>query len=96
VVDDDIDIYDIEDVMWAVCTRSYPEEMDLLKKTWSSTSDPTRRPGGTPTTSRAIIYAVKPWEWKSQFPKTNMVPVETRKKMFDKYKGLFDGRWTQL
>ena len=97
VVEDDIDIYDLEDVMWAVCTRSYPDQIDFLKKTWSSDTDPTiRKPAASLTTSRAIIYAVRPWEWRKEFPKVDMATVETRTRVFDKYKGLFDGRWKQI
>lgn len=94
IVDDDIDIYDLEDVMWAVCTRSRPHETDLIKATWSTETDPTiRKPSTNLTTSRAIVYAVKPWEWRKEFPKLDMATVETRTEVFNKYKGLFDGRW---
>jgi UbiD family decarboxylase len=97
VVDDDIDIYDLEDVLWAVCTRSYPIDMDILKKTWSSDTDPTiRKPAASLTTSRAIIYAVRPWEWRKEFPKVDMAPAEVRTKVFDKYKKLFGERWKQI
>ena len=97
VVDDDIDIYDLEDVIWAVCTRSRPHEMDLIKATWSTETDPTiRKPSTSLTTSRAIIYAVKPWEWKDEFPKVDLATVETRTEVFDKYKKLFGERWKTI
>jgi 4-hydroxy-3-polyprenylbenzoate decarboxylase len=97
VVDDDIDIYDLEDVIWAVCTRSRPHETDLIKATWSTETDPTiRKPSTSLTTSRAIIYAVKPWEWKDEFPKVDLATVETRTEVFDKYKKLFGERWKTI
>lgn len=97
VVDDDIDIYDLEDVLWAVCTRSYPVEMDIIKKTWSSDTDPTiRKPASSLTTSRGIIYAVRPYEWKNEFPKVCMATAETRTEVFDRWKHLFGERWRSI
>jgi hypothetical protein len=34
---------------------------------------PQRRASGDLTNSRIIIYAVRPWAWKDQFPKVNAV-----------------------
>ena len=97
VVDDDIDIYDLEDVMWAVCTRSRPDEIDFLKKTWSTDTDPTiRKPATSMTTPRAIIYAVRPWEWKDEFPKVDLATVETRTEVFNRWKDLFGERWRTI
>ncbi|MDD5006976.1 MAG: UbiD family decarboxylase [Syntrophorhabdaceae bacterium] len=97
IVDDDIDIYDMEDVMWAICTRSRPHETDLIKVTWSTETDPTiRKPSENLTTSRAIIYAVRPWEWRDEFPKVDMATAETRTEVLNKYKDLFGGRWKQI
>jgi 4-hydroxy-3-polyprenylbenzoate decarboxylase len=97
VVEDDINIYDLDDVWWAICTRSYPIEMDIIKKAWSSDTDPTiRKPAKTKTTSRAIIYAVRPYEWRDEFPKICMASEETRKNVFDKRKHLFKDRWQTI
>lgn len=97
VVDDDIDIYDWEDVMWAISTRSYPLEIDFIKKTWSTDTDPTvRKPSQTKTTSRAIIYAVKPYEWIDEFPEVNLASGEVRKQVFDKWKHIFGNRWQTI
>lgn len=97
VVDDDIDIYDLEDVLWAICTRSRPDEIDFLKKTWSSDTDPTiRKPATSLTTPRAIIYAVKPWEWKDEFPKIDLASAETRTEVFKRWKKLFGDRWKTI
>ena len=94
VVDDDINIYDLEDVIWAMSTRSYPVEMDIIKKTWSSDTDPTiRKPSKSKTTSRAIIYAVKPYEWKDEFPTVNLASEEVRRQTFNKWKHLCKERW---
>lgn len=94
VVDDDIDPYDIEDVMWAVCTRSDPKEMDLIKRSWSGPLDPRiRKPTDDFTNSQGIIYAVKPYGWYDSFPLTSLNSEAIRENTFSKWKEEFDGRW---
>ena len=59
-MDEDINPYDIEDVMWAICTRADPKEMDLRKGAWSDPLDPRiRKPATDYTNSHGIIYAVQ-------------------------------------
>ncbi len=88
VVDDDINPYDIHDVMWAVCTRSEPVEMDFIKKAWSTPLDPRiRKPTDSYHNSRGIIYAVKPYEWYKDFPPTAVASEELRRKVFSKWAG---------
>ena len=61
-VDDDVDPTDFNEVVWALSTRCHPaEDIDILKKTWSTGLDPSqvemeRRPYG----SKALIDACKP------------------------------------
>jgi 4-hydroxy-3-polyprenylbenzoate decarboxylase len=73
VVDDDIDISDLNEVMWAVVTRSDPERsIDIIHRAWSTPLDPRiepeRRKVGDFTNSRGLIDATRPWEWRDQFP----------------------------
>lgn len=94
VVDDDVDPFDLEDVMWAVSTRSDPVETDIIKKAWSSPTDPIiRRPAESFTTSRAIVYAVKPYHWRHQFPVVNAASPELRQKTFNNWRHIFKNRW---
>ena len=94
VVDDDIDPYDIEDVMWAICTRSDPQEMDIIKRAWSGPLDPLiREPTNGWTNSRGIIYAVKPYAWYDEFPKTSLNSNDLRNKVFAKWSSHFGDRW---
>lgn len=96
VVDDDINPYDIEDVMWAICTRSDPKEMDIIKRSWSGPLDPRiRKPTDDYTNSQGIIYAVKPYGWLDEFPPTSLNSEEMRKEVFSKWNGRLNGRWTQ-
>ena len=69
VVDDDIDVTDLGDVVWALGTRSDPERsIDIIKRAWSGPLDPALPPGHKNYNSRAIIDACRPFEWKDDFP----------------------------
>lgn len=97
VVDDDINPYDIEDVMWAVCTRSDPKEMDIIKRAWSGPLDPRiRKPTDDYTNSHGIIYAVKPYEWYDEFPPTSLNSEKLRQEVFNKWNRRFEGRWKNI
>ncbi|MDP6558613.1 MAG: UbiD family decarboxylase [Candidatus Binatia bacterium] len=71
VVDEDTDPLNLREVMWAVATRSDPEEdIDILRRTWTSLVDPlavTFDPGVV-MNSRAIIDACRPYEHLQRFP----------------------------
>jgi 4-hydroxy-3-polyprenylbenzoate decarboxylase len=70
VVDDDVDISDLGEVMWAVCTRADPERsIDIIRRAWSGPLDPAIPPGEKGFNSRLIIDACRPFEWRDQFPK---------------------------
>ncbi|MDP2644252.1 MAG: hypothetical protein Q8P24_04885 [Desulfobacterales bacterium] len=88
------DMHDIEDVMWAICTRSDPKEMDIVKKSWSSPLDPgIRKPTDDYTNSHGIIYAVKPYSWIKDFPPTSLNSDALRSEVFSKWQRHFNDRW---
>jgi len=69
VVDDDIDPRDLDEVIWAMCTRSDPEvDIEVLRKTWGSKADPLLVDHAAPYNSRAIIDACRPFERRADFP----------------------------
>jgi UbiD family decarboxylase len=69
VVDEDIDPFKVEDVLWALGTRCHPDrDIDILKRTWSGPLDPMIPAGAPNHGSVAVIDATKPWEWKEDFP----------------------------
>ena len=69
VVDEDIDVTDLNDVMWAILTRSDPERsLDIIHRAWSGPLDPAIPPESKGFNSRLIIDATKPWEWRDKFP----------------------------
>jgi UbiD family decarboxylase len=69
VVDEDIDPSDLQEVIWAMCTRSDPaSDIEMIRRAWSSEADPLVRKGSPPCNSRAIIDACRPYEWLDEFP----------------------------
>jgi UbiD family decarboxylase len=73
VVDDDIDPSNIQEVIWAMCTRCDPDKhIDIIRRTRTGANDPIVQPGTVKGTgflgSRAIISACKPFEWIEDFP----------------------------
>ncbi len=96
VVDDDVDVSDLEELMWAVITRSDPAtSIDIIQHAWSTALDPRIPPEdkakGKLTNSRAIIDATRPYDWKDQFPKVNMASPERARKAKEKYSYLLEG-----
>ena len=92
VVDDDIDPYNTDDVLWAMATRSEPEkDIEIIRRCWSGPLDPIIPIGQKGHNSRAIIDACRPYEWIEQFPKVSDPSPELAKKVMDKWgKALFE------
>lgn len=83
VVDDDIDPSNMQEVLWALCTRCDPAiSIDFIHGAWSTPLDPIippqRKEKGDFTSSRALIDATKPWEWRDKFPEVNAPAREVR------------------
>jgi 4-hydroxy-3-polyprenylbenzoate decarboxylase len=92
VVDDDIDITKSEEVMWALATRWDPKtQTDIIDGCWTGYIDPTLPPDlrdvSSPVNSRIIIYAVRPFHWKDEFPKVNAVSPEYAEQVRSKWAG---------
>jgi 4-hydroxy-3-polyprenylbenzoate decarboxylase len=82
VVDEDIDPTNLEEVVWAMGTRSDPQrDIDIITRTLTGPLDPVVPPG-TPTNahhgSRAMIDACRPYEWFDEFPRTIGLDPEQR------------------
>ncbi len=70
VVDEDIDVTNLEEVLWAVCTRTDPAtSIDFIRRAWASKAEPMLRRGQPTFNSRAVIDACRPFEWIDEFPK---------------------------
>ncbi len=92
VVDDDIDVTNTAEVMWALATRWDPKtQTDIIDGCWTGYIDPViepeRRLAHDLTNSRIIIYAVRPYAWRDEFPKVNAVSSEYADKVRQKWSG---------
>jgi UbiD family decarboxylase len=69
-VDDDVDPADLDQVIWAMSTRSDPaQDIEVMKRTWGSKLDPLVEEGSPTYNSRAIIDACRPFERLDTFPR---------------------------
>ena len=94
VVDDDIDATNLDEVIWAMCTRCDPErQIDIVRRCLSSPIDPAFNKKGLEPhkdlSSRAIIDACKPFEWIENFPPMIQVDPQVKKEIETKWQGLF-------
>jgi 4-hydroxy-3-polyprenylbenzoate decarboxylase len=94
VVDDDINVSDINEVLWALLTRSEPAtSIDIIRNAWSTPLDPRiepeRKAAGDLTNSRAVIDACRPWHWRDQFPKVSTPSPEERRLAQERFGHLF-------
>ena len=63
VVDEDIDAGDLDQVLWAMCTRFDPlTDIDMIQKAWASKRDPLFLPGNF--NNRILIDACIPYDKK--------------------------------
>lgn len=87
VVDEDIDPSDIQQVMWALCTRSDPEkDIEIFRRAWSTPLDTMiHKPTNGYFNSRAIIDACKPYEWIEEFPEDIKISNEWEEKVKSKW-----------
>ncbi len=90
VVDDDIDVSNLEELVWAMLTRSDPAtSIDFIRGAWSTPLDPRldpeERAKGNFTNSRAIIDACRPFHWRDKFPLVNQLSPAALKKAREKF-----------
>jgi len=91
VVDDDIDVADFNDVLWAMCTRVDPiKSIEFTERCWSGPLDPIIPKAEKGFNSRAIIDACRPFEWIKDFPPVSGASRELKDKVKKKYRFLTD------
>jgi len=96
VVDDDVDVTNLDHLLWAMLTRTDPKEsIQFITGSWDSSADPAlppeRRAVGNMTHSVALINACKPWHWRDKFPPTNAPSAAVARKAREKFGWLLDG-----
>ena len=94
-VDDDIDPTNLQEVLWAMCTRVDPATaVDIIHNAWTGDLDPRLSPGkraaGDLTVGRMLINACRPYTWRDQFPKTNVFNASERKLVATKWRDLLE------
>ena len=90
VVDEDIDAGDLDQVLWAMCTRFDPlTDIDMIQKAWASKRDPLFLPGNF--NNRILVDACIPYDkkLKGTFPITVDVSADLRRKLRGKFPQLF-------
>ena len=94
VVDDDIDITDMREVIWAISTRSDPvRSLEVIRRCRSSSADPAVHPDVKVTshnpddtyTSKAIIDACWPYEWINRAYPVAQVSPELHRDILTKW-----------
>jgi UbiD family decarboxylase len=92
VVDEDIDPANLQEVMWAIATRTDPEiDIDLIKRGMGSRSDPMSLayPYTAPLTSKAVIDACRPYDYLQEFPEVAEASKALQDQVRAKWKTLF-------
>lgn len=75
VVDDDVDVYNDSDVLWALATRMQADDdVDILRNVMGAILDPSNRDG---LTAKMIIDATRP---SGHFPARHTIPAEAVQK----------------
>lgn len=94
-VDEDVDPTNLDEVMWAMCTRVDPATaVDVIRDAWTADLDPRlspeRRKSGDLTVGRMLINACKPFSWRDQFPRTNVFSAAERNIVETKWRDLLE------
>jgi UbiD family decarboxylase len=89
-VDEDVDPTDMDQVIWAMASRSNPiDDIDILRNTWSTPLDPSQNPPEKrPYGSKALINACKDHRYIPVFSKRTVL----RKSVYDD----IAARWSKL
>ena len=96
VADEDVDVTNLETLIWAMLMRTDPKEsIQFIDGSWDSPADPRlppeRRKAGDLTHSVAIINACRPYHWRDQFPPANTPSPEVARKAQEKFGWLLNG-----
>jgi 4-hydroxy-3-polyprenylbenzoate decarboxylase len=89
VVDDDIDITNINELLWAVSSRWDPktssEVLDIAASSLNPRLSPARRASNDLVSSCIIIDACRPYSWRKDFPIASAVSPEYKEKVKQKW-----------
>ncbi len=95
VVDEDIDPTDINQVLWAMATRSRPaQSIDILRETWSTFLDPSQNPPEIrPWGSKCLINACMEYRYIKTFSRRTKLSKTAYDNVVSRWKELgLDGK----
>ena len=95
VTDSDVDVTNLDELIYAALTRSDPaEDFDLIRGGKAQKSDPRlppwNREAGNLVNSRMIIDACIPYHWRDDFPEINQPSANLLKRAREKFGYLLD------
>ena len=90
VTDEDVDVTNLEHLLWAMLTRTDPKEsIQFITNSWDSPGRSAPHAGKARerdmSHSVAIIDACKPYHWRDKFPPTNAPSAEVARKAREKF-----------
>ena len=90
VVDEDVDPTDLDQVVWAMCTRCHPPaDIDILRNTWSTYLDPTQNPPeDRPYGAKTLINACKEHKYLNVFSKRTLLRESMYRRVRDRWETL--------
>ncbi len=96
VCDEDIDVTNLDQMLWCWITRTDPvEAIKFIEGSWDSNADPSippeKRKVGNLTHSVALINACRPWHWREKFAVPNTPSPEIAREAREKFGWLLDG-----
>jgi 3-polyprenyl-4-hydroxybenzoate decarboxylase len=91
VVDDDVDITNSEEFLWVLSSRSDPaQSIEILRRAWSGPLDPRIPCDQVGHSSRAVIDATRPYEWRDKFPKVSGASRELKDKVVNNWRDFLE------
>lgn len=90
VVDDDVDPSNMQEVLWAMVTRSRPaQSIEILRETWSTFLDPSQNPPEVrPWGSKCVINACKEYKYYNSFSPRTLLKKEVYEQVCARWKEL--------
>jgi UbiD family decarboxylase len=88
VVDDDIDITNEKDVVWAITQRADIDSIQVISGIMTKAGSP-KKAGGPLTNDRIIIDACWPYEKRDKFPVIHRFSAQYQEQIMKKFKSLF-------
>ena len=90
VTDDDVDVSNLDELIYAALTRCDPaEDIDFIRGAKAQKSDPRlppwEREAGNLANSRMIIDACIPYYWRDDFPEINQPSAEMARRAREKF-----------